>query len=133
VAELNLHCPNGCEGGVFEALNAPVLVDRAGRYLRHRTEAATYVCAVCQSVAVDLASAAREMRRRTQAAPMTLCCPACGLEMLPPEDDPFADLLECPACETRFGIEEGMRSLHGGGRDTGDGDGGATPGDNLDA
>lgn len=132
MARLDLHCPSGCEGGVFEALNAQMLVDRAGRYLRHRTEATTYVCAVCQSVAIDLASAAREMRRRTQVAPMSLRCPACGLEMLPPEDDAFADLLECPACETRFAFEEGMRSLHGGGRADADDDGDA-PRNGVDA
>lgn len=133
MAQLDLHCPNGCDGGVFEALNAQLLVDRTGRYLRHRSQGTTYVCAVCESVAVDLASAAREMHRRTQVGQMTLRCPACGLEMLPPEDDAFADIVECPACETRFGIEEGMQSLHGGGRDHGDDDEGATPGDTADA
>ena len=128
MARLDLHCPNNCEGGVFEALNAQLLVDRTGRYLRHRTEATTYVCTVCQSVAVDLARAAREMRRDTTVQPEVLRCPSCGLELLPPEDDAFADLLECPACETRFGIDEGMRSLHGGGAGTPD-DGDAPPGD----
>lgn len=125
MARLDLHCPNGCEGGEFELLNAEVLVDRSGRYLRHRAAAATYVCAACQRVAVDLAAVAREMRRQTTVEPAALRCPSCGLDMLPPEDDPFADLVECPGCETRFGVEEGMPRLHGGGVDADDSPGGA--------
>ena len=115
MARLDLHCPTGCREGVFELLNAEVLVDRTGRYLRHRSAAPAYVCATCQCVAVDLAATAREMERRTGTAPTTLQCPSCGLEMLPPEDEPFAAVVECPACETRFGVEEGMPRLHGGG------------------
>lgn len=117
---LDLHCPNGCAEGVFEILNVQVLVDRGGRYVRHRGEAPAYVCATCQSVAVDLAATAREMERDTAARPATLVCPSCGLELLPPEDDPFAAVVECPACETRFGVEEGMPHLHGGGAADGD-------------
>jgi DNA-directed RNA polymerase subunit RPC12/RpoP len=113
MAALDLRCPSGCEGGEFEQLNARVIVDRSGRYLRHHADAVTYVCATCQSVAIDLAAASREMRRDTTAEPVPLRCPSCGLQMLPPADEPFAQLLECPACETRFGIEEGMRHLHG--------------------
>jgi len=73
------------------------------------------VCAVCQSVAVDLAAAAREMHRREEVGPAPLTCPACGLELLLPEDDELAAVVECPGCETRFAVEEGMRSLTGGG------------------
>lgn len=119
MARLELHCPNGCAGGEFEALNAPLIVDRGGRYVRHRGDAATYVCVACQSVAVDLAGAAREMQRRAPVPAEVLRCPSCGLEMLPPEDEPLAQLVECPACETRFGIDEGRRWLLGG-PDTGD-------------
>jgi DNA-directed RNA polymerase subunit RPC12/RpoP len=116
VALLDLRCPNGCEEGRFEALNAPLIVDRAGRYVEHDASTATYVCARCQSVAVDLAGAAREMRHAEErGAPVVLRCPACGLEMLPPEDDPMTDVVECPACETRFSVEEGMDHLLGGG------------------
>jgi uncharacterized protein YbaR (Trm112 family) len=35
------------------------------------------------------------------------------LRLLPPEDDPLASVIECPACETRFEIDEGMPRLHG--------------------
>ena len=111
---LDLQCPNGCTEGLFEALNAPLIVDRSGRYVRHRSERATYVCVACQGVAVDLAAAAREMRRVTSAEHVVLQCPVCGMEMLPPEDDPLATMLECPACASRFGIDEAMRRLHGG-------------------
>ena len=114
MARLDLHCPNGCEDGVFEVLNAEVLVDRSGAYLRHRAGGATYVCATCQAVAVDLAGVAREMRRETTVHPEVLHCPSCGLELLPPENEPLTQVLECPACETRFGVEEGMRRLLGG-------------------
>jgi len=115
VSTLDLRCPNGCGGGRFEALNAPLIVDGGGRYVEHRRDAATYVCTVCQCVAVDLAAAAREIRRQEHSAPPPLTCPSCGLSLLPPEDDPFAALVECPACETRFAVEEGMSRLHGGG------------------
>ena len=111
---LELRCPNGCDDGLFEALNAPLIVDRTGRYVEHRPEAATYVCVRCQSVAIDVAAAAREMRQPEAVSPETLLCPACGLEMLPPEDDPFPSVVECPACETRFGVEEGRRLQLGG-------------------
>ena len=111
---LELRCPSGCPDGRFEALNAPLIVDRSGRYVEHEADTATYVCVRCQSVAIDVAAAAREMRRQESAQPELLACPVCGLEMLPPEDEPQAALVECPACETRFGIEEGRRFLHGG-------------------
>jgi hypothetical protein len=113
----HLACPNNCPDGRFEALNAPMLVDRTGRYAGHDDSRATYVCAVCQSVAVDVAAAAREMRRNHGERVVTLTCPSCGMRMLPPEDDPMASLVECPACETRFEVEEGTARLHGGGDD----------------
>lgn len=90
-----------------------MFVDRSGRYVGHESSRATYVCAVCQSVAVDVAAAAREMQRRGDDRVVTLTCPACGMRMLPPEDDPLAPVIECPACETRFEVEEGMQHLHG--------------------
>jgi len=110
-----LQCPSGCDDARFEALNAPLIVDRTGRYVSHDASVATYVCARCQSVAVDLAGAAEQMQYAEERAQITLTCPACGLQMLPPVDDPLAALLECPACETRFAIEEGMTRLHGDG------------------
>jgi DNA-directed RNA polymerase subunit RPC12/RpoP len=109
----HLACPNNCPEGRFEALNAPMFVDRSGRYAGHDGSQATYVCAVCQSVAVDVAAAAAEMHRRGDDNVVTLVCPSCGLRMLPPEDDPLAMVIECPACETRFEVEEGTRRLHG--------------------
>ncbi|HYA00591.1 MAG TPA: hypothetical protein VEK76_09600 [Candidatus Binatia bacterium] len=111
----NLQCPNGCSGGRFEALNAPLIVDSQRRYLEHDDSRATFVCAECQSVAVDLAEAARAMRRDAELEPPILVCPHCAAEMLPPLDDELAAYVECPICETRFAIEEGMRRLHEGG------------------
>jgi uncharacterized protein YbaR (Trm112 family) len=35
------------------------------------------------------------------------------MRLLPPEDDPLASVIECPACETRFEVEEGMPHLLG--------------------
>ncbi len=90
-----------------------MFVDRTGRYAGHDDSSATFVCAVCQSVAVDVAAAAREMHRRGEERVVTLTCPSCGMRLLPPEDDPMAMLIECPACETRFEVDEGTPRLHG--------------------
>ncbi len=117
---IELQCPHSCAEGRFEALNAPLIVDRHGEYLSHSTRAVTYVCAICQSVAVNIAAAAREMRRAGLTQAPSLACPSCGSRMLPPEDDPLADLVECPFCDHRFSIEEGMTHLHG--EPGGDGD-----------
>jgi DNA-directed RNA polymerase subunit RPC12/RpoP len=117
VTRRDLRCPNRCPDGRFEALNAPLIVDGSGRYLEHDGSAATYVCAVCHSVAIDVAAAAREMRRDNRSASAVLECPGCGARLLPPEDDPLAPEVECPDCGQRFAVEEGMRSLHGGGSD----------------
>lgn len=112
-SERALACPNGCTDGRFEALNAPLYVDMRGRYLSHDSSRATYVCAVCQSVSVDVAAAAREMRRHMpEEAALTLRCPGCAAQMLPPEDDPLAPELECPRCGIRFAFEEGLTRLH---------------------
>lgn len=108
----HLACPNDCPEGRFEALNAVLFVDRSGRYAGHDAGQATYVCAVCQSVAIDVAAAARELSERGEERAVTLTCPSCGLRMLPPADDPTAPVIECPACETRFDVEEGMPHLH---------------------
>ena len=45
--------------------------------------------------------------------PQVLVCPQCGTQLLPPLDDELAPYVECPICETRFAIEEGMPHLHG--------------------
>ncbi len=116
----DLACPHGCAGERFEALNAPLHVDRRRRYLDHDDSHATFVCAECGAVAVDLAQVAVAMRRDAEAEPLTLVCPHCGAEMLPPLDDELAPHVECPICETRFAVEEGMRWLHGGGGGGGD-------------
>ena len=111
----NLACINGCPDRRFIALNAPLFVDSRGTYVGHDATRATYVCAVCEGVAIDVAEAAREMERRGEAdQPQALVCPSCGISMLPPEDDPLAPVVECPACETRFAVEEGLRRVHGG-------------------
>lgn len=110
----HLVCPSGCRGGRFELLGAPVYVDDSGRYLSHQDRGTTFRCAECQAVAIDLAAAAQAMARETSYAPsQTLRCPACGADLLPPEDhDPAADL-ECPACAHIFSWEEGSPSLLG--------------------
>ena len=108
-----LSCPNRCDTRRFEALNAPLYVDPSGRYVEHDSSHAAYVCAECGSVAVDIAAAMREAERPRDVEPATLVCPGCGTEMLPPEGDPLAAIVECPVCETRFTIEEGSPSLHG--------------------
>ena len=118
MATRQLACINRCEGGRFEALNAPLYVDAAGRYLDHDASRATYVCAVCGSVALDVAAARREMLVEDTPVQPTLTCPACGTQMLPPEDDPLAALLECPMCGQRFTIDEGSTRLHRGGAPT---------------
>ncbi len=111
----DLYCPNGCPEGTFEALNAPLIVNRSAEYVRHDDRAATYRCTTCSSVAVDLWAAAREMQHDRTAQPLTLTCPACGTMMLPPVDDPLATVVECPQCGQQFAVEEGMPHLHGGG------------------
>jgi predicted RNA-binding Zn-ribbon protein involved in translation (DUF1610 family) len=128
----DLWCPAQCAEGRFEALNAPLIVGRDGRYLQHDDRHATYVCTVCGGVAVDLAEAAREMRDRDQPAPPVLTCPACGTVMLPPEDDPLASLVECPECGQRFTVEEGTARLHGGGSGAADGSGSSDGWDGRD-
>jgi transcription elongation factor Elf1 len=110
----DLRCPNGCGGGRFEALNAPLLVDSGRRYLEHDDSRATFVCAECQAVAVDIAEVAEAMRRDAETEPQHLTCPHCQAELLPPLDDQLAPYVECPICETRFAIEEAMPHLHGG-------------------
>jgi len=121
-ARRDLWCPAQCAEGRFEALNAPLIVGRDGRYLHHDDRQASFVCTVCGSVAVDLAAAARAMREQEPVAQATLTCPACGVVMLPPEDDPFASVVECPECGQRFTTEEGTARLHGGGAANGQGE-----------
>jgi len=109
----DLRCPHGCTGGRFEALNAPLYVDSRARYLEHDDSLATFVCAECGAVAVDLAAAAAAIRRDSEFEPQLLVCPQCGTQLLPPLDDELAPYVECPTCETRFALEEGMPHLHG--------------------
>ena len=116
----DLRCPSGCTGGRFEALTAPVYVASRARYLEHDDSLATFVCAECQSVAIDLIQAADLMQRDEDVEPQVLVCPQCGIQMLPPLDDELAPFVECPMCETRFAIEEGMPHLHGTAFDAGE-------------
>jgi DNA-directed RNA polymerase subunit RPC12/RpoP len=111
----DLRCPHGCTGGRFEALNAPLYVDSRARYLEHDDSLATFVCAECAAVAIDLAEAAETIRREAEVEPQVLVCPQCGTQLLPPLDDELAPYVECPTCETRFAVEEGMPHLHRGG------------------
>ena len=113
----DLHCPSNCQSGRFEALNAPVYINRERRYLSHDDSRSTFVCAECGQVAIDLAEVGRAMQRERSAAPLVLRCPVCGTEMLPPADDDLAPLVECPLCQARFSPEEGMPRLHGTGLD----------------
>ncbi len=111
-----LVCPHGCRPDRFELIGGVVFVDATGACAGHRDRQATFRCAVCQGVAVDLHQAARAMRReRRGAEPEALRCPGCGAWLLAPEDDPLAAVLECPTCGMRFGREEGMPSLAGSG------------------
>lgn len=122
-AHRQLHCVNGCPPERFEALNAPVFVDPAGRLLEFDDSHVTYVCAACGGVALDVAAAAREMRSQdVEGDGDTLTCPGCGTEMLPPEDDPSAPIVECPMCTQRFTLEEGSPHLLGGSSYRGDPD-----------
>jgi len=113
-ARRHLVCPSGCREGKFEILGAPVLVDSSGRYLSHQDKVATFRCAECQVVAIDLAAAASARARDTgYAPPPSLQCPACGSRLLAPEDhDPALDL-ECPECGAVFTWDEGSPSLLG--------------------
>lgn len=115
-----LQCINGCGSDRFEALNAPVFVDAAGNLVQLDASRATYICAACGGVALDVAAAAREMEQREGIEPQALICPSCGTEMLLPEDDPFAELLECPVCGQRFSSDEGRERLLGDARPSGD-------------
>jgi hypothetical protein len=116
-----LRCPSNCPEGLFEALNATLIVNRDGTYAGHEAHGSTFLCVTCRGVAIDLAAAAQEMVNDHAADPVTLTCPACHAVMLPPEDDPLASRVECPSCEQRFFIEEGMPYLHGGGGGGGEG------------
>ncbi|HUY97733.1 MAG TPA: hypothetical protein VMW47_08990 [Verrucomicrobiae bacterium] len=107
-----LVCPHGCRPERFELVGGEVFVDRTGAYAGHRDGRATFRCEVCQMVAIDLRAAARAMRRqRTTVDPLALRCPGCGGWLLAPEEDPTAQLMECPSCGTRFDREEGTPSL----------------------
>lgn len=118
MARSDLACPSACPGGRFEALNAVLFVDRERQYVGHEQRNCTYVCSECGQVALDLAAVGRAMQRERQASPLILRCPMCSTEMLPPADDELTPVVECPACEGRFSIEEGMPRLHGTGFDS---------------
>jgi uncharacterized protein YbaR (Trm112 family) len=68
-------------------------------------------------VAVDLAEVAMAMRVEEEVLPLVLVCPYCAEAMLPPTDGELSPYVECPACERRFALEEGMPHLHGTGLD----------------
>ena len=107
-------CPNSCPGGAFELLGGRVLVDSAGHCLRHETEVATFTCAMCGAVAVDLAAAERALRRQAP-APLEeeLTCPGCGVTLVAPSGVE-ADLeLQCPDCGLVFAPDEGRARLLG--------------------
>ncbi|MGH7667252.1 MAG: hypothetical protein ACREN1_08100 [Candidatus Dormibacteria bacterium] len=89
-------------------------VDAAGRYLSHQDQAASFRCAECQAVAIDLAAAARARARDTGYAPEpVLSCPACGDQLLAPEERDDTSDLECPGCGAIFSWDEGSASVLG--------------------
>ncbi|MGH7609170.1 MAG: hypothetical protein ACREOD_04400 [Candidatus Dormibacteria bacterium] len=92
-----------------------MFVDRTGGYLDHDDRSASFRCAECQTLAIDLAEAARAAAREDRSAPTpTLRCPGCGLRMLPPEEvQAGGDELACPECGLIFSLEEGSPSLLG--------------------
>jgi transcription elongation factor Elf1 len=110
----HLVCPNSCPGGAFELLGGRVLVDSAGSCLRHETEVATFACAMCGAVAVDLAAAARALRRGAP-APLgeELTCPGCGVTLLAPSGVDAELELQCPDCGLVFAPDEGRARLLG--------------------
>lgn len=110
----HLVCPNSCPGGTFELLGGRVLVDSAGRCLRHEVEVASFACALCGSVALDLAAAERALRRAVP-APLEeeLTCPGCGVTLLAPTGVDAATDLQCPDCGLFFAPEEGRSRLLG--------------------
>ncbi len=109
-----LACPNRCPEGRFEVLGAPVFVDRGGTYAGHDDRRATFRCATCQAVALDLRAVAAAMRRESRRSPGEgLRCPGCGSWLLAPEADLLAPLLECPSCGTRFEADEVRPELLG--------------------
>ncbi|MFN2450784.1 MAG: hypothetical protein ABR541_00335 [Candidatus Dormibacteria bacterium] len=110
---MNLRCPNHCARGLFEVVNATLVVDREGDYVTHEARRSAYLCLECRGVAMDVAAAARELLSSDEIEQATLTCPLCETEMLPPEDDPLATLMECPSCGHRFTLDEGMTHLHG--------------------
>ncbi len=124
-AARHLVCPNSCPGGAFELLGGRVLVDSAGRCLRHETEVATFACAMCGAVAVDLAAAERALRR---GAPPRLdeelTCPGCGVTLLAPSGVDAELELQCPDCGLVFAPDEGRARLLGSGTPEADDDGG---------
>ena len=111
----DLRCPSNCPQGLYEALNATLIVNADGSYAAHDSRESTFLCVNCRGVAIDLAAAAQEMVNDGAADAATLTCPSCRSVMLPPEDDPLAGRVECPECGQRFFIEEGMPRLFGGG------------------
>ncbi len=110
----HLVCPNSCPGGTFELLGGRVLVDPAGRCLRHETEVATFACAMCGAVAVDLAAAERDLRRGAPSpAQEELNCPGCGVTLLAPSGVEAELELQCPDCGLVFAPDEGRARLLG--------------------
>lgn len=117
----HLVCPNSCPGGAFELLGGRVLVDAAGHCLRHETEVATFACAMCGAVALDLAAAERDLRRPARVPrEEELTCPGCGVTLLAPTGVEADHEVQCPDCGLVFSPEEGRAELLGRGTLEGD-------------
>ena len=115
VGKRQLVCPHGCQPARFELLGGAVFVDARGSYLEHQDKLASFRCASCAAVALDLAAAAAAMARENRNAPAaTLTCPACGVVLLPPDDYAAGAEMECPECGGVFSLEEGSPHLLGG-------------------
>ncbi len=86
-----------------------------GSYLEHQDKVASFRCAGCGAVALDLAAAATAMARERRSAPATTVTgPACGAVLLPPDDYDAGAEMECPEREGVFSLEEGSPHLLGG-------------------
>lgn len=106
-----LTCSSFCGGERFEAVDPIVEVDEAGAVIHVEIGKATFVCATCRSVAIDMVAVGRAMDVHDD--PELLVCPVCEVEMLPPEDE-SAQIIECPACGSEYSIEEARPRLLGG-------------------
>lgn len=109
----HLVCPNSCPGGNFELLGGRVLVDSRGTCIRHEDRVASFRCALCGSVALDLAAAEQLLRREAPPPGEELTCPSCATVLLAPPGVEALEWVECPDCGSVFSPDEGRAHLLG--------------------